>query len=47
VPFVLIDVSAEALRDFNLPHGLTLVGDATADEVLRHAGIDRAGRWSP
>jgi voltage-gated potassium channel len=42
VPFVLIDVNEEALRDFNLAHGLTLAGDATSDEVLRHAGIDRA-----
>jgi voltage-gated potassium channel len=25
-----------------MPHGVALVGDATADEVLKHAGIDRA-----
>jgi voltage-gated potassium channel len=42
VPFVLIDVNAEALRGFVYAHGLTLVGDATSDEVLRKAGIDRA-----
>jgi voltage-gated potassium channel len=42
VPFVLVDVNEDALRDFSLPHGLALVGDATSDEVLKHAGIDRA-----
>ena len=42
VPFVLIDVSEEVLRDVDLAHGLTLVGDATADDVLKKAGIDRA-----
>jgi len=42
VPFVLIDVNEEEMRDFDLPHGLTLVGDATSDEVLKRAGIDRA-----
>jgi voltage-gated potassium channel len=42
VPFVLVDVSEEELRDFDLPHGMTLVGDATSDAVLKQAGIDRA-----
>ena len=42
VPFVLVDVNEEALRDVELAHGLTLVGDATADEVLKKAGIARA-----
>jgi voltage-gated potassium channel len=42
VPFVVVDVSEDAMRDFALAHGLTLVGDATADEVLKHAGIERA-----
>ena len=42
VPFVLVDVSEEGMHDFNLPHGLTLVGDATSDAVLKQAGIDRA-----
>jgi voltage-gated potassium channel len=42
VPFVVVDVSDEALRDFSLPGGLPLAGDATADEVLKRAGIDRA-----
>jgi voltage-gated potassium channel len=42
VPFVLVDVNEEEMRDFDLPHGLTLVGDATSDDVLKRAGIDRA-----
>lgn len=40
--FVVIDTDAEAVRDFQLPGGLALVGDATSDEVLRHAGIEQA-----
>ena len=42
VPFVIIDRSEAVLGDFQMPHGLHLVGDATSDEVLRRAGIDRA-----
>jgi voltage-gated potassium channel len=42
VPFVLVDISETALRDFELPHGLVLPGDATSDEILKRAGIDRA-----
>jgi voltage-gated potassium channel len=42
VPFVLVDVSDTKMREFDLPHGLTLVGDATADAVLKEAGIERA-----
>jgi voltage-gated potassium channel len=42
--FVLIDESEEKLKDLleNKPDGLYVVGDATDDEVLRAAGIDRA-----
>jgi voltage-gated potassium channel len=40
--FVIVDRKAEALADFALPHGIALVGDATADEVLKHAGVERA-----
>lgn len=40
VPFVVIDREEEELRD--LQNGLPLVGDATNDEVLKRAGIDRA-----
>lgn len=42
LPFVLIDRSEELLRDFNLPHGIALTGDATSDEVLKRAGVERA-----
>ena len=42
LPFVIIDRRPEALRDFDLPHGIALEGDATSDEVLRKAGIERA-----
>lgn len=41
-PFVLIDRNAELLADFSMPFGIALLGDATADEVLKHAGIERA-----
>jgi voltage-gated potassium channel len=42
LPFVLIDRRAELLHDFALPHGIALPGDATSDEVLKHAGVERA-----
>jgi voltage-gated potassium channel len=42
LPFVIIDRREEALREFVVPHGIPLVGDATSDEILRKAGIDRA-----
>lgn len=41
-PFVLLDASADRLKDANLHFGLPLVGDATADELLRKAGVERA-----
>ncbi len=41
-PFVVIDSSAEEVKDFDLPHGIVLQGDATSDDVLRNAGIERA-----
>jgi voltage-gated potassium channel len=41
-PFVVVDRSPEVLESFALPHGVPLVGDATSDEVLRRAGVDRA-----
>ena len=40
--FVVIDNSAEELKDFDFAHGIALVGDATSDEVLKRAGIERA-----
>jgi voltage-gated potassium channel len=42
LPFVVIDRHADLLTQFDLPYGVPLQGDATADEVLRHAGIERA-----
>lgn len=42
LPFVVIDKDAEAVRDFQANYGLAIVGDATSDEELRHAGIERA-----
>jgi voltage-gated potassium channel len=40
--FVVIDRQPELLADFLTPHGLALHGDATSDEVLRRAGVERA-----
>lgn len=42
LPFVVIDRFPALLQDFQIAHGIPLVGDGTSDEVLRHAGIDRA-----
>ena len=41
-PFVIVDEREEILKDFRLKHGIALVGDATSDEVLRRAGVERA-----
>jgi voltage-gated potassium channel len=40
--FVVVDREPSVLEGFSLPHGIPLVGDATADEVLRRAGVQRA-----
>lgn len=42
IPFVVIDRAEESLEEFAMPHGIPLHGEATSDEVLKHAGIDRA-----
>ena len=42
LPFVIVDRRTEALRDFKLPHGIALEGDATTDEILKLAGVERA-----
>ena len=34
--------ASKVLEGFALPHGIPLVGDATADDVLRRAGVERA-----
>ena len=41
-PFVIIDRQASLIEGLRLPHGIPLVGDATEDEVLRRAGVQRA-----
>lgn len=40
--FVVIDTAADLLKALPYHHGLPLCGDATADELLRKAGVDRA-----
>ncbi len=40
--FVVIEANAELLANFSVEHGFPLHGDATSDEVLRRAGIERA-----
>ena len=42
LPFVVVDREAKVHEGFAMPHGIALVGDATADDVLRRAGVDRA-----
>lgn len=41
-PFVVIDRSVEALEDASFQYGIPLEGDATLEEVLLEAGIQRA-----
>jgi voltage-gated potassium channel len=40
--FVLIDKSPELLEDLPYSHCLPILGDATTDDLLRKAGIERA-----
>jgi len=40
--FVLIDRGPDSLKETPYQYGLPLVGDATADELLRKAGVERA-----
>ncbi len=40
--FVVVDRDPRVLEGFALPHGIPIVGDATADDVLRRVGIGRA-----
>jgi voltage-gated potassium channel len=42
LPFVIIDRKPEALEGFVMPNGIPVVGDATSDEVLKRAGVERA-----
>lgn len=40
--FVLIDKAADTLKELTYHYGLPLAGDATVDELLRKAGVERA-----
>jgi voltage-gated potassium channel len=42
LPFVIIDRDADAFESFAVPHGIAIHGDATSDDVLRSAGVERA-----
>jgi voltage-gated potassium channel len=42
LPFVVVDRDPKVLEGLAIPHGIPLVGDATADDVLRQAGVERA-----
>jgi voltage-gated potassium channel len=42
LPFVIIDRDPELLHDFEMAHGIALPGDATSDELLKKAGVERA-----
>lgn len=42
IAFIVIDSNADALAEFDLPFGVPLNGNATDDEILKKAGIDRA-----
>ena len=42
LPFVLVEAQAPLLENFRIAHGIPLHGDATAEEVLRRAGVERA-----
>jgi voltage-gated potassium channel len=40
--FVVVDTDPELLKDFAYKHGLAVHGDATSDDLLRKAGVERA-----
>jgi voltage-gated potassium channel len=42
IPFVIVDRDAALMEGFAMPHGVALHGDATSDEVLKTAGVERA-----
>jgi voltage-gated potassium channel len=42
LPFVIVDRQPEVLEGFQVPHGIPVVGEATSDEVLQRAGVQRA-----
>jgi len=42
LPFVVIEREGRLMEDFPYPSGIPLAGDATSDELLRLAGVERA-----
>jgi voltage-gated potassium channel len=42
VPFVVVDRNPALLNAITYKHGIPLQGDSTTDEVLLHAGVERA-----
>ena len=42
LPFVAIDRQSDLVEGFHMGHGIAIQGDATSDEVLRRAGVERA-----
>jgi voltage-gated potassium channel len=42
LPFVIVEQQASLLEGFEMAHGIPLVGDATSEDVLRRAGVERA-----
>jgi voltage-gated potassium channel len=42
MPFVVVDRDPAVFEGFALANGIPLVGDATTDEALRRAGVERA-----
>jgi voltage-gated potassium channel len=42
ISFVVLERQADLLAELQLAHGIALHGDATSDEVLREAGVERA-----
>lgn len=42
LPFVIVDRRPDLEEVFHMENGIALVGDATSDEVLKQAGVERA-----
>lgn len=42
IPFVVVECNADVVDGMQIKHGLTVLGDATSDETLRKAGVERA-----
>jgi voltage-gated potassium channel len=42
LPFVVIERREDVIREFRVPHGVAVHGEATSDDVLKRAGVERA-----